>query len=108
MIILRGVAMPDPTPNQGFTVNINDVEHAATQSLPAASAAIRVPLSDLLAIPDLKGSNVYSAANRAAAAFGLYKGSVGRRQMDIGRVVDETAEALADIVTVYKRADGQA
>lgn len=100
--------MPDPTPNDGFTVNINDVEHAATQSLPNADAAIRVPISDLVSHVDFEGANVYSASDSATKAFGLYKEAVGRRQMDIARVVDETAEALMDIVTVYRRADGQA
>lgn len=33
---------------------------------------------------------------------------IGRRKQDIARVVDEAAEALMDIVMVYKRADGQA
>jgi hypothetical protein len=99
--------MPDPTPNDGFTVNINDVEQAATKSLPAAANALRAPISDLVSLVDFEGPNVYSAADRATKAFGLYKESVGRRQMDIARVVDEAAEALMDIVTVYKRADGQ-
>lgn len=100
--------MPDSTPNDGFTVNINDVEQAATQSLPHAAAAIRVPISDLVSHVDFEGANVYSASDRAMKAFGLYKESIGRRQMDIARVVDETAEALTDIVTVYRRADGRA
>lgn len=100
--------MPDPTPNDGFTVNVNDVEQAATQSLPHAAAALRVPISDLVSLVDFEGPNVFSASDRAMKAFGLYKDTVGRRQIDIARVVDETAEALMDIVTVYRRADGQA
>jgi hypothetical protein len=99
--------MPDPTPNDGFTVNLNDVEQAATQSLPTAAGALRAPIADLLSHVDFEGANVYSASDRATKAFGLYKETVGRRQMDIARVVDETAEALMDIVTVYRRADGQ-
>lgn len=100
--------MPDPTPNDGFTVNVNDVEQAATQSLPTAAGLLRVPIRDLVAHVDFEGPNVYSAADRATKAFALYKETIGRRQQDIARVVDETAEALLDIVTVYRRADGQA
>jgi hypothetical protein len=100
--------MPDPTPNDGFTVNLRDLEQAATQSLPTAAAAIRVPIHDLVAHVDLRGSTRYSATDHAMTAFALYKETVGRRQQDIARVVDETAETLTEIVTVYKRADGQA
>lgn len=100
--------MPDPTPNNGFAIELHEAEHAATQSLPTAAAALRVPIPDLVSLVDFEGANVYSASDRAMKAFALYKETVGRRQMDIARVVDETAEALKDIVTVYKRADGQA
>lgn len=100
--------VPDPTPNDGFTIELQAAEQAATQSLPTAAAALRVPIHDLVSHVDFEGVNAYSASYRAMKAFGLYKESVGRRQMDIARVVDETAEALMDIVTVYKRADGQA
>ena len=102
------MVMADPTPNDGFTICLDDVEHAATQSLPNAAGALRVPIKDLVSHVDIEGVNVYSASNRAMKAFGLYKETVGRRQMDIARVVDETAEALGEIVTVYRRADGQA
>ena len=100
--------MPDPTPNTGFTVALNEVEQAATQSLPTAEAALRVPIHDLVSRADFEGVNVFSASDRATKAFSLYKETVGRRQMDIARVVNETAEALMDIVNVYRRADGQA
>lgn len=100
--------MPDPTPNQGFTVNITEVEQAATQSLPHAAALLRVPIKDLMSHVDLQGANVYSASDRVMKNFALYEESIGHRQQEIARVVDEAAEALMDIVTVYKRADGQA
>lgn len=99
--------MPDPTPNDGFSITLQDVAQAATQSLPAAVTELRKPVHDLVSHVDFGGTNVFSAADRAMNAFGLYKTTVGRRQMDIARVVDETAEALADIVAVYRRADGQ-
>lgn len=100
--------MPDPTPHDGFTVNLDDAEKAATQSLPAAASLLRDPIGKLLSQVDFEGANVYSASDRAMKAFGLYKEGLGRRQGDIAGVIDETAEALKDIVTVYRRADGQA
>lgn len=99
--------MPDPTPNDGFTVNINEAEMAATQSLPTAVALLREPVATLVSLVDFEGANVYSASDHAMKAFALYKDGLGRRQKDIARVVEETAEALKDIVTVYKRVDGQ-
>ncbi|MPZ82879.1 MAG: hypothetical protein GEV28_21755 [Actinophytocola sp.] len=99
--------MPDPSPNDGFTANLNDADKAATQSLPAAASLIRDPVTYLVSLVDFEGANVYRAADRATNAFGLYKEGLGRRQRDIARVVDETAEALKDIVNVYRRVDGQ-
>jgi uncharacterized protein YgfB (UPF0149 family) len=101
------LAMPDPTPNDGFTVNLADADAAATQSLPAASSLLRDPVSKLVSLVDLEGANVYSASDRATNMFGLYKEGLGRRQREIAQVVDETAEALKDIVNVYQRVDGQ-
>ena len=100
--------MPDPTPNDGFTIALNEVEQAATQSLPNAVTALRKPIHALISPVDFEGANVYSASDRAMKAFALYKSAVGRRQMDITRVVRETGETLMDIVNVYRRADGQA
>ena len=101
------VDMPDPTPDDGFTVNLNEADQAASQSLPAAASMLRDSVTNLVALVDFEGPNVYSASDRATNQFGLYKEGLGRRQRDIARVVDETAEALKDIVNVYRRVDGQ-
>jgi hypothetical protein len=100
--------MPDPTPHDGFTVNLDEAERAATQSLPMAASLLRDPVSELVSLVDFEGANVYSASDRAMKAFGLYKEGLGRRQQAIAGVIDDTAEALMDIVNVYRRADGQA
>lgn len=99
--------MPDPTPHDGFALHLAEAEMAATQSLPAAAALLREQVGPLVSLVDFEGANVYSASDRAMKAFALYKETVGRRQRDIARVVDETAEVLRDIVNVYKRVDGQ-
>jgi hypothetical protein len=90
---------------QGFAVHVGELEMVANKFLPEVSTGLGM-------IPHIipentRGKGAYPAASDLASALENYIFAVGRRQGAGCARIDETAAALADIVRLYRRADGQ-
>lgn len=100
--------MPDPTPNDGFTFHINEAQKAVTEALPAAADHLNAPVSALVGQDWLGGTGNVAKAAGAQYAYLHYKDMLARRQCTVIDVVNSTADALQEVIDLYRRADGQA
>jgi hypothetical protein len=100
--------VPDPTPNDGFTFHVNEAEKAAKESLPAVADLLRAPARVLTSHEWMGGAGVVEQAAITQRTYGMYIDMLGRRQYQVANVALDTAEALQDVIDLYRRADGQA
>lgn len=99
--------MPDPTPNDGFTFHLNEAEKAVTKSLPAAAELLNQSASAVSGQDWLGGSGRVDQAATAQYGYLRYKDLLARRQCQVMDSALSTAEALREVIEVYRRADGQ-
>jgi hypothetical protein len=92
----------------GFAVDIYEAQKAAEASLPNLAGHLRSQVSVLMSHEGLHGSggNIPAVANvqQVYAGYTDVLGEQLRRGCD---VIDGTAQALREIVALYRRADGQ-
>lgn len=99
--------MPDQ--KSGFAIDLNEAQKAAEQSLPNLAAHLRGPVAVLLSHEGLHGPGGYlQAVRNVQGVYAGYTDVLADRLRRGCAVIDATAEALRDIVQVYRRADGQA
>ena len=90
----------------GFAVDLSELDKAANQCLPAAADVLRPPGQLLATYEGLEGSVRGDAAGTMPAAYGSFTWFLGDRQRRICDVIDATAQALQEIAEVYRRTDG--
>lgn len=97
-----------PKPMDKFRVHLPELEEIATQDLPAVANALRAPANVLVAHEGLEGPGQLQAVYAMEGAYAHFTDSVAARHRTGSDRIDATAEALRDIVELYRRADGQA
>lgn len=68
---------------------------------------MRPPAAVLAAHEGLGGPGVVEEAARAQMAYAYFMDTLAARQRRTCEALDEMAEAMRDIVALYRRADGQ-
>ena len=97
-----------PTDEGGFRIDLAEAQKAADTSLPNLAAALRGPIPVLNAHEGLGGPGGDLAAVRSVQfAYAVYTDVLADRLRKGCAAIDATAQALRDILTVYRRADGQ-
>jgi hypothetical protein len=94
----------------GFTARLDEMECAAkevTGSIPVAAALLRAPVADLREFNDLNGSGRFDPAYDVQTAYESYVEVLAERQARACDIMDDTAEALREIIALYRRVDGQ-
>lgn len=97
----------------GFTVDLNEAAKACDQttgSLPNAATMLRVPIADVVAYNGWETSLTptdFDVVYRMQGVYDDFCQKIADRQIRACDIMDDTAEALRDIVEVYRRVDGQ-
>ena len=97
----------------GFIIDLTEAEkgcHQPDGSLPQAAAILREPINDLITYESWDGTHPgrFDAVDRLQATYQTLCDVLGHRQSTACDTMDDTAAALRDIITVYRRVDGQA
>lgn len=96
-----------PEDKQAFAVELNALDEIANKFLPNAAAALREPVRVITAHEGLEGPGRLQAVYDMEGAYANLTDSIGNRQSFGCDRIDETAQALRDIIALYRRADGQ-
>jgi hypothetical protein len=97
----------------GFTVDLNEAAKACSRengSLPEAATMLRVPIADVLAYDPLETKAApadLDVVQRMQGQYHEFCKTIGDRQIRACNIMDDTAEALREIIEVYRRVDGQ-
>ncbi|MBC6448067.1 hypothetical protein [Actinokineospora xionganensis] len=97
--------MPDD--RAAFAVELNALDEIANKFLPNAASALRAPVEIITAHEGLEGPGRLQAVYDMEGAYANFTDSIGHRQSRGCDRIDETAQALRDIIALYRRADGQ-
>ena len=93
--------------DSGFSVQVDMLDKAARVRLPAVADALRVPVKKMTDHASTVRPMAVDAVSSMEREYGAFTQEIGDRQRKGGDLVDDTAEALLDIVAVYRRVDGQ-
>jgi hypothetical protein len=97
----------------GFTADLDEAEKACkleVGSLPQAAAMLRGPIADLLTFDSWNGApqeHGWDAPYHLQLAWEGFRDALGQRHIRGCDIIDDNAEALRDIITLYRRVDGQ-
>jgi hypothetical protein len=97
-----------PTPEDGFRVNLPELERIATQHLPGVAELLRGPANVAMTHEGLEGPGRFGPVYAMEGAYARFTDSVAIRQRTGADRIEQTAQALSNIVDLYRRADGQA
>jgi len=95
---------------EGFTADVNEMEKAASWpdgSLPRAINKLRDPVSTLWLHEGFGGRGQRDAAYRAESTYQGYCEVLAELQNEACNAMDATAEALREVVELYRRVDGR-
>lgn len=98
----------------GFSVDLDEADKACKPevgTLPQAAMMLRKPLTTLFTFDDWAANRFlhqFDAADRMQSAYQGFCDALGQRHSRGCDIIDDTAEALRDIVNLYRRVDGQA
>lgn len=95
------------SPSTGFQVHLDELEHGATTVLPRVADILRPPAKVLSIHEGLGGPTATREATGVQETYAAYMDFLAARQNRLCDAVGETAEALRQIVELYRRADGQ-
>jgi hypothetical protein len=98
------MAQEDP---KGFAVDVNDLDMIANSYLPQAAAALRAPINVIMSREGINGPGTLPAVSAMEAEYSGFVSSIGSRQQKGCGRIDETAQALREIIALYRRVDGQ-
>lgn len=94
----------------GFSIDVDEADKACRQgdgSLPQAAAMLRAPITDLVSYEGWDGGlGRFDAVDRMQATYQNFCDVLGKRQARACEIMDDTAEALREIVALYRRVDG--
>jgi hypothetical protein len=93
--------------SEGFAVQLGLLDKAARGTLPAVADALRAPVRVMTDHSPTARPMVVDIVSKAEHEYGTLTQEIGNRQRAGGDIVDATAAALLDIVTVYRRLEGQ-
>ncbi|WP_132121098.1 hypothetical protein [Actinocrispum wychmicini] len=91
-----------------FEVDLSALDKIAAQDLPAIATALRGIANVVTTHEGLEGPGHLDAVYAMEGAYAHFTDSVGNRQRIACDRIDATANALRDVVNLYRRADGQA
>lgn len=94
----------------GFTADITEMEKAARTpdgSLPRAVSRLRDPLSKLIVHEGFGGAGAVDVARAVEVTYQAYCEVLTDLHNDACTAMDATAEALREIVELYRRVDGR-
>ena len=92
---------------QGFEAHLGTLDEVATSLLPAAASILRAPVDVIVSPESIQGSGRFPAMEAMENAYVAFAGAVGGRQWLGCDRIDVAAQALRDIVRLYRRVDGQ-
>jgi hypothetical protein len=98
----------------GYSLDLDEAEKACkleVGSLPQAARMLREPIAALLTYEGWDNDPSlyrFDAVDRMQATYENFCDVLGQRHIRGCDIIDDTAEALRDIVTLYRRVDGQA
>lgn len=96
--------MPEP----GFQIDLTEAQKAADSSLPTLADHLRGPVNVLFSHEGLHGpGGDLKAVRHVQGVYAGYTDVLAERLRKACEVIDANAQALRDIITVYRRADGQ-
>ncbi|MGW5051390.1 hypothetical protein [Actinokineospora sp. NPDC004072] len=91
-----------------FQAQVDGLDEIANRFLPNVAEAIRAPVPIITAHEGLEGPGRFQAVYDMEHAYAHFTDSIGNRQRLGAERVDETAQALREVIALYRRADGQA
>ena len=90
-----------------FTIDLDQAEQAATQQLPMVAEMLREPVNILRTHEGMSGFSDFPPATSVQNCYSAITDFLSVRQAAASYSVSATAEALKQIVDVYRRIDGQ-
>ncbi|ALG07363.1 hypothetical protein [Kibdelosporangium phytohabitans] len=94
--------------DEGFEIDLADAQKAADVALPNLANHLRGPVTVLFSHEGLHGpGGNMPAVDNVQSVYAHYTDALAERLRHGREVIDATARTLRDIVTVYRRADGQ-
>jgi hypothetical protein len=93
--------------SEGFRVNVDELEKLAVEYLPGIATALRAPTEAIATQEDMKGPGSFPQFEDMRGAYENLCEGISQRQMTGSWIIDETANALREIATLYRRVDGQ-
>ncbi|CAM3992944.1 hypothetical protein KIPE111705_35150 [Kibdelosporangium persicum] len=93
--------------NEGFRIDLDEAEKAASRSLPSAVQRLLPPMTTLRAHEGFKGSGSFDAADRFESAYQGWSDTQARRLHHLWDVLNGNIEALTEIIKLYRRVDGR-
>jgi hypothetical protein len=92
---------------KGFAVDVTELDMIANTNLPQAADALRAPINLIMAREGINGGGNLAAVSAMEAEYSGFVSSIGKRQAQGCGRIDETAQALRDIVALYRKVDGR-
>ncbi|MEV4312839.1 hypothetical protein [Actinocrispum sp. NPDC049592] len=95
---------------EGFAIDLAEADKAASDpegSLPTAVRMYRVPISSLAVYADFARPGKFDATDRLQAVYAGWSDVIAQRQARACDVMDANAQALRDIIALYRRVDGR-
>jgi hypothetical protein len=95
-------------PDTGFEIDLAEAQKAADIALPTLANHLRGPANVLASHEGLHGpGGDLEAVRNVQRIYATYTDVLAERLRKGCDAIDTTAQTLRDIVTVYRRADGQ-
>nr|WP_042184201.1 hypothetical protein [Kibdelosporangium sp. MJ126-NF4]CEL16140.1 hypothetical protein [Kibdelosporangium sp. MJ126-NF4]CTQ94066.1 hypothetical protein [Kibdelosporangium sp. MJ126-NF4] len=93
--------------NNGFKVDLDEAEKAATGSLPSAVQRLLGPIGTLRTHEGFNGPGSFDAVDRFTSSYAGWSDAQARRLQRGSEVMEANAVALREIIAVYRRVDGR-
>lgn len=96
--------------HDGFAIDLDEADKAARYpggSLPHAVELLRAPISGLTVHDEFVRPGMFDAADRLQVVFPGWCEALGHRLERACEVMDANAEALREIIALYRRVDGR-
>lgn len=92
---------------KGFAVDVGELDQIANSTLPEVVDALRAPIKVITAREGIDGPRSLPALAAMEAEYAGFTGGIGYRQQVGCARIEATAQALREIVALYRRVDGQ-
>ena len=92
---------------KGFDVDLVELEKTANGYLPAAVEALRGPIAVITSHEGLEGPGKFAEVGAMEYAYAAFTDDIGGQQRIGCERIEATAQALREIIALYRKADGQ-